>query len=182
MGLVITVFFSSIIGYITNVIAIKMLFWPKKEILHIQGLLIKRKPDLAKSISDLVVTRLLGTDFSSDLVASKLSIFISDAAKSLVNTIADYSKVPDDSVAITVMEDSIKIKLASWVSNSKNISSLDVDSIKSIVYENIMAIPDQEIEKVLYDIAAREFRAIEIIGAIIGAGIGIINYYIGVLL
>jgi len=42
-----------IIGLTTNYIAIKMLFFPKKPILGFQGILPKRKPDLAKKISEV---------------------------------------------------------------------------------------------------------------------------------
>jgi len=42
-----------IIGYLTNYLAIKMLFRPRKKILGIQGVLPKRKAKLAKSIGEI---------------------------------------------------------------------------------------------------------------------------------
>jgi uncharacterized membrane protein YheB (UPF0754 family) len=41
--------------------------------------------------------------------------------------------------------------------------------------DNIMAIPDSEIESILTSIAKREFVAIEILGAVIGLIIGGVN-------
>ena len=40
-----------IIGYFTNWLAIKLLFWPRKKILGIQGIVPKRKEQIAESLS-----------------------------------------------------------------------------------------------------------------------------------
>lgn len=42
-----------VIGYFTNYLAIKMLFYPRKKILGIQGILPKRKKEIAKRIADV---------------------------------------------------------------------------------------------------------------------------------
>ena len=44
---------GAIIGLITNWIAIKMLFHPRKKIFGIQGVIPKRKKDIAKRIGDI---------------------------------------------------------------------------------------------------------------------------------
>ena len=44
-----------LIGYFTNYIAIKMLFYPRKKILGFQGVLPKRKMILAKNVGDVSV-------------------------------------------------------------------------------------------------------------------------------
>ena len=44
---------GAIIGLITNWIAVKMLFHPRKKIFGIQGVISKRKKDIAKKIGDV---------------------------------------------------------------------------------------------------------------------------------
>jgi len=48
-----TIVIGFIIGYSTNYLAIKMLFYPRKKFLGVQGVLPKRKKELAKSISEV---------------------------------------------------------------------------------------------------------------------------------
>lgn len=50
--LIISIFIGSIIGYLTNAIAIYMLFHPKKKFLGFTGVIPKRKDRLAESIAE----------------------------------------------------------------------------------------------------------------------------------
>src|SRR5690554_962492 len=62
---------AAIIGWGTNVIAIRMLFWPREPIrifgLELLGVLPKRKRDIAQSIGDVLNDDLLPTE---ELVAA----------------------------------------------------------------------------------------------------------------
>ena len=57
---------SALIGYVTNVVAIRLLFWPRKPInlglYELQGLLPKRQAEIAVSVGDLVEEQLLSLD------------------------------------------------------------------------------------------------------------------------
>ncbi len=54
---------SAFIGYITNVVAIKLLFWPREPVncwlFQLYGLLPKRRVDIASSIGGIVEEQLL---------------------------------------------------------------------------------------------------------------------------
>ncbi|WP_138159721.1 DUF445 domain-containing protein [Peptoniphilus catoniae] len=54
---------SGLIGYITNVLAIRRLFRPYKKVkigpIYFQGLIAKRKEDIAKSVADTVTRDLV---------------------------------------------------------------------------------------------------------------------------
>jgi uncharacterized membrane protein YheB (UPF0754 family) len=53
---------GSFLGFITNFIAIKLLFRPRKKFLGIQGLLPKRKPELAQRAGDIVNSYLVNSE------------------------------------------------------------------------------------------------------------------------
>ncbi|WP_343089435.1 DUF445 domain-containing protein, partial [Methanocalculus natronophilus] len=57
---------GGLIGYLTNKIAVKMLFRPYKPLnfglFKIQGVLPKRQSDIAKSVGDTIETSLLNDD------------------------------------------------------------------------------------------------------------------------
>ena len=57
---------SAFIGYLTNVVAIRMLFWPRQPVnllfFQLHGLLPKRRAELASSLGNLVEEQLLSLD------------------------------------------------------------------------------------------------------------------------
>jgi uncharacterized membrane protein YheB (UPF0754 family) len=53
---------GSFLGFITNFIAIKLLFRPRRKFLGIQGLLPKRKPELAERAGDIVNSYLVNSE------------------------------------------------------------------------------------------------------------------------
>jgi uncharacterized membrane protein YheB (UPF0754 family) len=82
-----TVLLSSLIGYFTNYLAIKMLFRPRKSFFGFQGLLIKRKTDLAASLSSLVVDRLLSDGAGKILPGPQMKDLLTHISKEIVNTL-----------------------------------------------------------------------------------------------
>ncbi len=53
---------GSLLGFITNFIAIKLLFHPKKKLLGIQGLLPKRKSEIAERAGEIVNSYLVNSE------------------------------------------------------------------------------------------------------------------------
>ncbi|MBI2451985.1 DUF445 family protein [Candidatus Pacearchaeota archaeon] len=81
---------GAIIGYVTNWVAIKMLFWPRKKIFGIQGLVPKRKEEIAARIgkSSLYflpegVDRLTKLPFIGKRVSSYIESGVHKKARSL---------------------------------------------------------------------------------------------------
>lgn len=81
---------SGFIGYITNFIAIKMLFRPKKKIFGYQGLIPKRKTILAKRLADASM-RIMPKSFdhlkSIPYVGEKITDYFRKGIEEKINTL-----------------------------------------------------------------------------------------------
>ena len=172
--LFITPICSGIIGYVTNKLAIKMLFRPRKKFLGLQGLLIKRKTDLAKSLSKTIVERFLDKDFETALPEGEIEKHIKNF---LTGALSEFMSrngldVPDDFKSDLC--DALLAEILSRIDLSSMPKSCKSELIDKVC-QNILNIPDQEIEDLVISIAETEFFAIEIIGAILGFVIGLGN-------
>lgn len=180
---------SGFIGYITNVLAIKALFRPlyPVQIPHtsivFQGVIPKRREEIAKSIAQMVRSELLSeedlihrlvteedeqkfTEFLTGkiqgMVAEKTTILPKGIQGKLQVAIKD--KVEKESVEIF---DDVKDLVEDQIENRIDISAL--------VEEKILALDLEKIEELTLQIAGRELRAIEWLGLIMGAGIGVVQ-------
>ena len=182
MNLIITPIFSSLIGYLTNKLAIKMLFRPRKKVLGIQGLLIKRKVDLARSLSRTIVDRFLDKDNSASPSEGEIIKHVQGMLRIVVE---DFLVSNGLSVSEEFKSGLCDIIIAEAISklDLPNAPKACQDEVIDKICKNILNIPDQEIEGLVNSIAEKEFFAIEIIGAVLGFFIGLGNallvYYAG---
>ncbi|MGB6129168.1 MAG: DUF445 family protein [Psychrilyobacter sp.] len=185
---------GALIGWITNYFAIKMLFRPLKEInilgIKIQGLIPKRKMEMAESIADTIQEELISM---KDITANIGDIELGEEIDVIVDRIVEdklekevLSKIPMASLFIT---DSMILKIKGHIKDAINenkdeffkvvIQKME-DSVdmKNIIIEKIENFELDELERMVYKIANNELKHIEVIGAILGAVIGGIQFAI----
>ncbi|MDD2481534.1 MAG: DUF445 family protein [Lutispora sp.] len=179
---------GGIIGWITNVLAIKMLFRPIYPIkvpalgLQIQGLLPKRRAEMAISIGQTVESELINfkeiferlidnnnSDKIIKIVKDKVSENIYDKMPSLVpqiikNAVVQYIEEQIDKEAPNIMEGLIN---EIYEKASKEIR------IGSMIEEKINSFDLIKIEELTLSIAKKELKHIEILGGVLGALIGL---------
>ena len=192
--LLIMIFISATIGWITNWVAIKMLFRPHKEInfglFKIQGLIPKRKAEIGSGIANIIQNELISVkdvisnidreEFSKRLNSSidrvleknlkgkvkekfpVLQMFFSDRmAKDVSNTIKDI-----------IMENQEKI-----FEIFSNYAEENID-FEIIISDKISNFSLDKLEEIVTLLAKKELKHIEVIGAILGAFIGLVQYFI----
>ncbi len=179
------------IGYLTNYIAIKMLFRPIRPInlifFKIQGLLPKRKDELAKSIArvirkefvseDDILTKLLNDDNKEELKS-----LISDTILSKVKTLVPAPLLMmlgesfEDKIK-EVIDASSEELLNELGSKIKERGLIDIN-IETIVEEKVNALNFKEIEQLVYGLTKKELKHIERIGLLIGLLIGLVQYLV----
>lgn len=185
---------SAFIGWITNWIAIKMLFHPRnpKKILGItfQGIFPKRQQQFAEKFGKLVSAEFLSfTDIEQkvsdpenlkkimpmieDHVDHFLRIKLKDEMPVLSMFIGDKTIASLKKVFMQEIETLFPQVMKQFAANLKN--ELDLEEI---VIKKVAGFSSDKLEDVLYQIMSKEFRFVEIIGAVIGFIIGLVQVVI----
>lgn len=183
-------FISALIGWITNYIAVKMIFRPRKEIrflsLRLIGLIPSRKTDLAIKIAETVEKELIShRDIKEIIKTQDFHTHTSAAIKSKIDSFIN-NKVGTNSLLTLFVTPDVVSKLSSLLMDDleKEIPGM-IDELfqtveskldfRAIIKEKIMGYDLSKLESIIYDIASRELKAIEYLGGVLGFIIGILQ-------
>lgn len=185
---------AALVGWITNFLAIKMLFHPHqpKKILGItfHGVFPKRQPQIAENLGILVANELLSMkdvaqkieDLSTqpealDAVGKRIEKTIRGK---LISAFPMLSMFLTDDMIVKVtnlfkgeLEDFLKESAQELAGKMEK--SVD---IQALVREKVQAFSSNKIEELLVGFMAQEFRFIERIGAVLGFLIGCIQVFL----
>lgn len=181
-------FISAFIGWVTNWLAIKMLFHPRNPIkigpFVLQGIFPKRQTQVAKQLGQVVATHLLSID---DLMGK---LHNTDSTKAILPII---EKRVDDFIEHKLTEE---LPLLSMFIKDKAIDNIKRGiiqefeamfpeliaqigqhvktnvNIENMVSEKVAALDSNKLEELLVGIMKKEFVFIEVIGAVLGFFIG----------
>ena len=182
---------ASLIGWFTNYLAVKMLFHPRIPFhflgISIQGVFPKRQNQLAEKLGKLVAEELFSiqevtlklkelatSEESMDLVGKRIEKTIREKLVKSFPMLAMF--LTDD--MIEKVTNLFKAELQDFLGESaqdignKLEESLD---IKELVREKVEAFSSDKLEEILFSIMRKEFRFIEMIGAVIGFLIGCVQ-------
>lgn len=181
---------GAIIGWLTNVLAIKMLFRPIKPFkipllnITIQGLIPKRRHDIAKSIGEVVEKELVSINEIFDrLVTEENKKEVICIIKEKLLKVIDY-KIP------AIIPYSIKSKIIEYFEEQINKDAMtildsSIDGIISntiykikigeMVEEKIDELELENMERLILSLTSRELKYIELLGGLLGGIIGFIQ-------
>jgi len=185
---------SAFIGWITNYFAIKMLFYPKQPvnllIFKLQGIFPKRQKEFASKIAQTIAQEILSVkdliqQINTQKAADKIKLVI---AEHLDNHLANKLKDNFPMLAMFINDSMINqfkgifleeldVLLPNIVESfTKNLDE-EID-IKKTVEEKVAAFSTDKFEEVINHILSKELRFIEIIGAVLGFIIGLLQIYL----
>ncbi len=182
---------GALIGWLTNYVAIKMLFHPKNEIkiffFSLQGIFPKRQQAFAEKLGQVVSTELLtAQEVTAHLKEKATSEAVLDhIAMRLEEGIA--SRLPRAFPMLAMLMSSknaekLKRVLLEQISglNEELIDKLSRElekelDVQGIVEEKVAAFSSDKLEEILFSIMRREFKFIEVVGAVLGFFIGLIQ-------
>ena len=194
MKLVIMVIISAAIGWITNWVAIKMLFRPHNEInlglFKIQGLIPKRRAEIGTGIADVIQNELISI---KDVIANIDREEFSKRLNDLIDDVLEKNLKTKVKEKFPVMQMFFSDKMAKDVSNTiKGIVMENQEKIfeifsnyaeeninfSTIIIDKISNFSLDKLEEIINGLAKKELKHIEVIGAILGAFIGLVQYFI----
>ncbi|MEX6494024.1 DUF445 family protein [Fusobacterium animalis] len=196
--LLIMIFISATIGWITNWVAIKMLFRPHKEInfglFKIQGLIPKRRAEIGSGIANIIQNELISV---KDVISNIDREEFSKRLDSSIDKVLEKNLKAKVKEKFPVLQMFFTDRMAKDVSNTiKDIIMENQEKIFEIfsnyAEENInfeVIISDKisnfsldKLEEIITLLAKKELKHIEVIGAILGGLIGVAQYLITLLI
>ncbi len=183
-------FIGAVIGYLTNTIAVKMIFRPLTPVnipllnIKIQGLIPKRRVEIAKTIGEVVDNELVSIESIMDkFIESSNKDELIEKLKKKVKSAIDKHMPPivPQMFKGMIMDyaDEIIDREAEQIINEAMDKLIDKASlhvkISEMVEERINGFEIEKLEKLTLEIAKKELQHIEWLGGGIGFVIGIIQ-------
>ena len=180
---------GGLIGYITNVIAIKLIFRPinpiKIPILNIEiiGMIPKRKTEIATNIARVVEEQFISVDEITDNIITeqdkqhiidyikvRVKLILSEKMTLIPSTIRNLVQ----NYVSEIIEDEIREGIDE-LSEEMIIKTKNRINIKEIIENKINELDLYELETIILQIVKNELRHIEVLGLILGFFIGIVQ-------
>ena len=180
---------GGLIGYITNVIAIKLIFRPinpiKIPILNIEiiGMITKRKTEIATNIAKVVEEQFISVDEITDNIITeqdkqhiidyikvRVRLILSEKMTLIPSTIRNLVQ----NYVSEIIEDEIREGIDE-LSEEMIIKTKNRINIKEIIENKINELDLYELETIILQIVKNELRHIEVLGLILGFFIGIVQ-------
>ena len=192
--LLVMVLISGAIGWITNWVAIKMLFRPHKEInfglFKIQGLIPKRKAEIGTGIASIIQNELISV---KDVISNIDREEFSKRLNSLIDDVLDKNLKKKVKEKFPLLQMFFTDKVAKDVGNTikdivmenqekifeifSNYAEENID-FEVIISDKISNFSLDKLEEIITLLAKKELKHIEVIGAVLGVLIGEIQYFI----
>jgi len=179
---------AALIGWVTNYLAVKMLFHPKLPIrlmgISIQGVFPKRQGQLARKLGELVDQELFSVEEVSkkikelstsprtmDQIGNRIERTIREK---LVKSFPMLSMFLSDGM-VTKVTETFKEELRDFMAQSADDLSTKLErdlDVRKMVREKVEAFSTEKLEEILVSLMKKEFRFIELVGAFLGFLIG----------
>jgi len=192
--LLVMILISGAIGWITNWVAIKMLFRPHKEInlglFKIQGLIPKRKSEIGSGIANIIQNELISV---KDVIGNIDREEFSKRLNSLIDEVLDKNLKKKVKEKFPLLQMFFTDKVAKDVGNTikdivmenqekifeifSNYAEENID-FEVIISDKISNFSLDKLEEIISLLAKKELKHIEIIGAVLGMLIGAVQYLI----
>lgn len=185
---------GAIIGWLTNIVAIKLLFRPLQPVkilgVTIWGLIPKRREAIAKSVAETIESELLNIEQVLDNVIAKvdkqkvLTMLEQRIGTAIVDKLPSLAKSFSGTILkyLHEMMNSEGDKLLTEITESLVHRAVDSISVGEIVEQKLLTFDLERIEQIILKLAKQELVQIERLGGILGFIVGLIQGLIVVFL
>ena len=190
-------FIAAAIGWFTNWVAVKMLFHPKEPRkvgpFTVQGIFPKRQLTIAQKIGKLVADELLTVEDLKEKVNNPESMaLIIEAVEARMDHFLEFKM--GEKFPLVALLTSRKMKMSIRGEMLKEVHKqmpimlddyitkfTEVVRVEDMIAEKFAGLSTEKLEGVMNDILEKEFRFIELIGAVLGFVVGIVQVLLVVL-
>ena len=192
--LLVMILISGAIGWITNWVAIKMLFRPHREInfglFKIQGLIPKRKAEIGSGIANIIQNELISV---KDVISNIDREEFSKRLNKLIDEVLNKNLKKKVKEKFPFLQVFFTDKVAKDIGNAiksiiienqekifeifSNYAEENID-FEIIISDKISNFSLDKLEEIITFLAKKELKHIEVIGAILGMLIGAVQYLI----
>ncbi len=179
----------ALIGWFTNFLAIKMLFHPKKPIKilfwTIQGIFPKRQKALAQNLGEVIEKELISHEDIQKIIhdpsfeekfKTLVDEYIQDFLENKLSSVNPMISMFLNNEMMSKIKDILSEEVRKLVPHIIQKTSEELEEkldFSQIVREKIEVFSMDKLEQVLFSIMKREFKFIELVGAVLGLFIGI---------
>jgi uncharacterized membrane protein YheB (UPF0754 family) len=183
-------FIAALVGWFTNYIAVKMLFHPKKPVnilgvYKLQGIFPKNQQNVANKMGKMVAEELLSSKDLKDRIISEDNI--SSIVQIIENKIEDFFsvKVPKrfPTISRLILSEKRKARIVQELMAEVHTAVPEVMesyfgdleeqfNVEEMITEKVNHLSSDKLEDLLMSLLEKEFKFIELIGAVIGFIIG----------
>ncbi len=182
---------AAAIGWFTNWIAVKMLFRPRKKIrflfFEIQGIFPKRQHAVAEKIGQMVSKELLSIDDIRERISKPGNLEAIN--QSIERKLDDYLTVtfPERNPVMSMLmgkktKTRLKDEFLKEVEDitpeiiNKYVENLEGElDVEKMIRQKVSLLSPATLERLIMDVLKKEFQFIELIGAVLGFVIGVIQ-------
>ncbi|NLM39118.1 MAG: DUF445 family protein [Firmicutes bacterium] len=181
---------SALIGWGTNVVAIRMLFWPAKPVriallnVELYGALPKRQKEIARSIGEIVNNELLPVESLMDAINTKemhqhlAHLICSNIESKLERFLPRFLHQPTRGVFDNLLVDVVTREIADLFTRLGKDLAADLQAkglLGKLVEEKISSYDISGLEALILQVAHTELRYIELAGGALGFIIGLVQ-------
>lgn len=188
-------FIAALVGWFTNYIAVKMLFYPKKPfnllgLYKIQGIFPKNQHLVAEKMGKMVAEELLSSEDLREKLSNPENILsIQEMIQAKIDFYLNVTFPKNYPITSALVGDKRKAKFKDQLRGEVNESvPAVIDSylanieerfnVEQIIKEKVAQLPSEKLEDLLMKLLKKEFKFIEYIGAVIGFLIGLLQVLI----
>ena len=182
---------AALTGWITNFIAIKMLFHPREKVkilfFELQGIFPKRQKNLAEKLGKIVADELFSMEDVKTAITNPENL--EDVHQVIDEKLDDFleNRMMESMPMLYVfMSDEMRVKIKSTLQMELRLMLPDLIGrfadkiekevdVEKTVYEKVVSFSTDKLEDILYSIMKKEFTFIEILGGVLGFIIGLIQ-------
>ncbi|NLC77042.1 MAG: DUF445 family protein [Clostridia bacterium] len=181
---------GALIGWFTNYLAVKMIFRPQKPVIVpvlgivIQGVLPKRKPEIARSLGEIVARELVSFDEVAEQVSKKfhredlVNILAGQANEAVMKSLPSVTPEPVKAMAGHLVAGIVRHQapdlLTEFTGKALEEIKKQVDLAK-LVEDKINQMDWEQLERLVLEVSSKELKHIEVLGGVIGFMIGVVQ-------